>query len=178
MAKNPSREELLRNLGDSGLFSAEELRTALNAVPDPLEPDGDMLALRLVSAGKLTLYQAKAVRERRFNELVIGNYQVLDRLGAGGMGTVFKARHRRMKRVVAIKVLSKSADQSDKFVQRFQREVEAVARLNHPNIVLAHDADEAEVGHFLVMEFVDGKDLASIVEQLGPLPIPEAVDCI
>jgi serine/threonine protein kinase/DNA-binding NarL/FixJ family response regulator len=178
MAKQLSREEFLRNLSESGLITPEELRSALESLPDPLEPDGDTLALRLVAAGKLTMYQAKAVRERRYNELVIGNYQVLDRLGAGGMGTVYKARHRRMKRVVAIKVLTKSTDQSDKFVQRFQREVEAVARLSHPNIVLAHDADEAEVGHFLVMEFVDGKDLASIVEQRGPLPVQEAVDCI
>jgi serine/threonine protein kinase len=78
------------------------------------------------------------VRERHFEELVIGNYQVLDRLGAGGMGTVYKARHRRMKRVVAIKVLSRSIDQSGQFIQRFQREVEAVARLSHPNIIMAH----------------------------------------
>jgi serine/threonine protein kinase/DNA-binding response OmpR family regulator len=178
MAKKLPREEFLRNLGDSGLFSPEELGHVLEALPDPLEPDGDALAARLIAAGKLTLFQAKAVRERRFEELVIGNYQVLDRLGAGGMGTVYKARHRRMKRVVAIKVLSQSADQSDKFLQRFQREVEAVARLSHPNIVLAHDADEAEVGHFLVMEFVDGQDLASTVEKGGPLPIPQAVECI
>jgi serine/threonine protein kinase len=178
MAQKFSREEFLRNLGDSGLFTPDELKNALAALPNPLEPDGDSIAVRLVAAGKLTLFQAKAVRERRFSELVIGNYQVLDRLGAGGMGTVYKARHRRMKRVVAIKVLTKSADESDKFVQRFQREVEAVARLSHPNIVLAHDADEAEVGHFLVMEFVDGKDLASIVDQRGPLPVQEAIDCI
>jgi serine/threonine-protein kinase len=177
MAKKLSREEFLRNLDDSGLFSPEELRSALAALPNPQEADGDTLAARLIGAGKLTLFQAKAVRERRFEELTIGNYQVLDRLGQGGMGTVYKALHRRMKRVVAIKVLSKSADQSDKFVQRFQREVEAVARLSHPNIVLAHDADEASVGHFLVMEFVDGQDLASIVQQRGPLPISEAVEC-
>src|SRR6516165_2534040 len=125
MAKKLSREEFLRNLSDSGLFTPEELRSALESLPDPLEPDGDTLALRLVAAGKLTMFQAKAVRERRFNELVIGNYQVLDRLGAGGMGTVYKARHRRMKRVVAIKVLSQTGDQSDKFLARFQREIEA-----------------------------------------------------
>jgi serine/threonine protein kinase len=129
----------------------------------------------LIAAGKLTPFQAQAVRERRFDELVIGNYQVLDRLGAGGMGTVYRARHRRMKRVVAIKVLTRSVAQSEKFVQRFQREVEVVARLNHPNIVMAHDADEADVGPFLVMEFVNGRDLATEVQERGPLPVPEAV---
>src|SRR5208282_1368677 len=106
--------------------------------------------------GKLTPFQAVAVCERRFEELVIGNYQVLDRLGAGGMGTVFKARHRRMKRIVAIKVLSRGLAKDESFVQRFQREVETIARFTHPNIVMAYDADEAEAGHFLVMEFVDG----------------------
>jgi serine/threonine protein kinase/CheY-like chemotaxis protein len=178
MVKQLSREEFLRNLGDSGLFSPEEIDAGLHTRPGSDEGDGEAFARRLIAAGKLTPFQAAAVCERRFAELVIGNYQVLDRLGAGGMGTVYKARHRRMKRVVAIKVLSRSASQSETFVQRFQREVEAVARLSHPNIVVAHDADEAEVGHFLVMEFVNGRDLATEVEERGPLPVAEAVECI
>lgn len=148
----------------------ESLRPALR--------DGEAIAERLIAAGKLTPFQTEAVRQRRFEELVIGNYQVLDRLGAGAMGTVYKACHKRMKRVVAIKVLSRSVGQSEKLVRRFQREVEAVARLSHPNIVMAHDADEAEVGHFLVMEFVNGRDLASEVQERQALPIAEAVDCI
>src|SRR5262249_13661225 len=178
MAKTLSLEEFLQNLCDCGLFSQEEIGKTLDALPGPLAADGEALAKRLIAAGKLTPFQAEAVRERRFEELVIGNYQVLDRLGAGGMGTVYKARHRRMKRVVAIKVLLRSAAQSEHFVQRFQREVEAIARLSHPNIVMAHDADEAEAGPFLVMEFVDGRDLATEVLERGPLPIPEAVACI
>src|SRR5262245_45938517 len=93
------------------------------------------------------------------------------------MGTVFKARHKRMRRIVAIKVLSRDVAQDERFIKRFQREVEAVARLSHPNIVMAHDADEAEVGHFLVMEFVNGRDLASTVEKQGPLPVRIAVSC-
>jgi serine/threonine protein kinase/DNA-binding response OmpR family regulator len=176
MAKMLSLEEFLENLCACGLFSQEEISKTLDALPEPLAADGEALAKRLVAAGKLTPFQAEAVRERRFDELVIGNYQVLDRLGAGGMGTVFKARHRRMKRVVAIKVLSRSVAQNEKFIKRFQREVEAVARLSHPNIIMAHDADEAEVGHFLVMEFVNGRDLATEVQQRGPLPIAEAVE--
>jgi serine/threonine protein kinase len=177
VATKLSGDEFLRNLIDSTLFPREEIATVL----EPLRHsslDGEAIAERLVAAGKLTRYQADALREQRFEELVIGNYQVLDRLGAGAMGTVYKARHKRMKRVVAIKVLSREVCQSEKLVRRFQREVEVVARLNHPNIVMAHDADEAEVGHFLVMEFVDGRDLASEVQKRGPLPIREAVNCI
>jgi serine/threonine protein kinase len=177
VAKRLSGDEFLHNLIDSTLFPREEIAPIL----EPLRQsalDGEAIAERLVAAGKLTSYQADALRERRFEELVIGNYQVLDRLGAGAMGTVYKARHKRMKRVVAIKVLSRTVSQNEKLVRRFQREVEAVARLSHPNIVMAHDADEAEVGHFLVMEFVNGRDLASEVQQRGPLPILEAVNCI
>jgi serine/threonine protein kinase len=177
VAKRLSQEEFLRNLSDSTLFSQEEITALVEPLRQP-SLDGEAMAERLVSGGKLTRFQADAVRERRFEELLIGNYQVLDRLGAGAMGTVYKARHKRMKRVVAIKVLSRSVGQSEKLVRRFQREVEAVARLSHPNIVMAHDADEAEVGHFLVMEFINGRDLASEVQQRGPLPIAEAVGCI
>ena len=75
--------------------------------------------------------------------MVLRNYIVLEQLGEGGMGTVYKARHRRMKRIVAIKVLSRQMARDESFVQRFQREVEIVAELIHPNIVLAFDADEA-----------------------------------
>jgi CheY-like chemotaxis protein len=177
MTKTVSREEFVRNLSDSGLFSAEEIR-GMDALADPAPPDADEVARRLIASGSLTVFQAEAVRERNFEQLQIGNYQVLDRLGAGGMGTVYKARHRRMKRIVAIKVLSRNASRSEAFVQRFQREVEAVARLSHPNIVMAYDADEADVGPFLVMEFINGRDLDSEILKRGPLPVREAAVCI
>src|SRR6516225_8970543 len=154
MVTKLSPDEFLRNLTDSGLFSAEEIDRSLGALPGTGANDAEAIAERFIATGKLTPFQAAAVSERRFEELVIGNYQVLDRLGAGGMGTVFKARHRRMKRVVAVKVLSSEVSRDERFIKRFQREVEAVARLNHPNIVMAYDADEAAIGHFLAMEFV------------------------
>ena len=174
VAPNVSRAEFARNLAESGLFNAADL------LPDSGQPaaDGASVAQELVDAGKLTSYQADALLHRRFADLRMGNYEILGRLGAGGMGTVFKARHRRMKRVVALKVLSRQAAGSEKFVGRFQREVEAIARLSHPNIVMAFDADEGEAGPFLVMEFVNGRDLASEVETGGPLPAAAAVDRI
>jgi serine/threonine-protein kinase len=178
MVAKLTREEFLQNLRDTGLFSAIEMDTVLCALAGVRDADGEAVARQLVAAGKLTSFQAAAVRDRHFEQLVIGNYQVLDRLGVGGMGTVYKARHRRMKRVVAIKVLARGAKLTEEFVQRFQREVEAVARLSHPNIVTAYDADEAEVGHFLVMEFVNGRDLATEVQKHGPLPIRGAVECV
>jgi serine/threonine-protein kinase len=83
-----------------------------------------------------------------------------------------------MKRIVALKVLSKDVARTDTFIQRFQREVETIARLTHPNVVMAFDADEAPSGPFLVMEFVDGRDLASEVSKAGPLSSADAVDCL
>ena len=121
----------------------------------------------LTDKGLLTQFQLAALSEGRGASLRIGNYDILDRLGAGGMGTVFKARHRRMKRIVALKVLAANLSENPLFVKRFQREVETIASLGHPNVVMAYDADEAEVGHFLVMEFVNGRDLAACVERGG-----------
>src|SRR5439155_4089813 len=95
-------------------------------------------------------------------------------LGQGGMGAVYKARHKIMDRVVALKVINSSLLGSSQAVERFHREVKAAARLDHPNIVRAHDADQAGGTHFLVMEFVEGTDLAKYVEEKGPLPVAHA----
>ncbi|MCI0459906.1 MAG: protein kinase [Gemmataceae bacterium] len=173
-----SSEEFVQNLGASGIFAGDDLGKTIAALPAGAATDARSLATFLTSAGALTPFQAEAVLAGRIEELVLGNYEVLARLGAGAMGTVFKARHRRMKRIVAIKVLSRAIAQDPTFLQRFQREVETVARLNHPNIVMAFDADEADVGPFLVMEFVNGCDLASKVQKQGSLPLLDAVDCI
>ncbi len=174
MGEGLTRGELIDRLRESRLLAAEEIDRACAASG---AADGAGLAGALVAAGVLTAYQVQAVCNRAFAELRIGNYEILDRLGAGGMGTVFKARHRRMKRVVALKLLAQALGRDATFVQRFQREVETIARLTHPNVVMAYDADESEVGHFLVMEYVNGQDLVSLVQKRGPLPLAAAVDC-
>lgn len=155
----------------AGLVSAEELSQAAAS-----GGDSQALAEQLVSRGLLTRYQMTALLEGRGASLKLGNYDILDRIGAGGMGAVFKARHRRMKRVVAVKVLAANLSNNPLFVKRFQREVETIACLGHPNIVMAYDADEAEAGHFLVMEFVNGLDLAAVVSCEGPLSLSRAVN--
>lgn len=169
-----SCSEFVENLTESGLFDSADV------LPDSAQfaPNGVAAAQKLVEAGKLTDYQADAVLGKRFSELRIGNYEILDKLGAGGMGTVFKARHRRMKRIVALKVLAKELAESGTFAERFQREVETIAKLTHPNIVMAFDADEGETGPFLVMEFVNGADLKSEVDKNGPMCVADAVDRI
>jgi serine/threonine protein kinase len=105
----------------------------------------------------------------------LGNYQILDTLGEGGMGVVLKAQHIRMERMVALKVLRSRAVQSTTGVQRFQKEVRAAARLSHPNIVTAYDADEVGGVHFLVMEYVNGASLAELLAHRGRFEIVEAV---
>lgn len=105
-------------------------------------------------------------------------YEILQLLGRGGMGAVYKARHKKMDRLVAVKVIAASLLDNPRAVERFQREVRAAARLEHPHIVRAYDADEAGATHFLVMEFVEGTDLARYVAQQGPLPAPQACELI
>ena len=92
------------------------------------------------------------------------------------MGVVLKAEHRRMKRIVALKVISPAAVKTPDAVKRFHREVEAAAKLTHPNLVIAFDADEANGAHFLVMEYVNGPDVSSLVSHHRQLPVAEACE--
>ena len=140
--------------------------------------DAQELATRLVRAQQLTRFQAAQVLAGKARALVLGDYVILDRIGAGGMGQVYKARHRRMNRVVAIKVLPPAALKDAQAVKRFGREVEAAAKLLHPNIVTAFDAGQANGQHYLVMEYVAGPDLATVVSDRGPLAPKMAVDYI
>ncbi len=105
-------------------------------------------------------------------------YRVLKALGGGGMGTVYLAEHKMMKRLVALKVIRPDLTARPEVSDRFRREVEAAARLTHPNIVAAHDAEQAGDCLFLVMEFVEGTDLAAWLATHSPLPVPEACDSI
>jgi hypothetical protein len=105
-------------------------------------------------------------------------YRVLGLLGAGGMGEVFRAEHRLMERVVALKVMHQTLLNRPAAVAQFREEVKAATRLCHPNIVAAYDAEQAGDVHFLVMEFVAGTSLDRVVAQRGPLPVAEACDYI
>lgn len=101
-------------------------------------------------------------------------YRIVERLGEGGMGVVYKAEHRMMERLVALKVISLDFTAHPTAVERFRQEVRAAAKLSHANIVTAHDAEQAGDLHFLVMEYVDGVSLGRLVEKKGPLPPAQA----
>ena len=103
-------------------------------------------------------------------------YEILGLIGKGGMGDVYKATHRMMDRTVALKIIKRELVQKPEPVDRFHREVKAAAKLSHPNIVTAYDAEQAGDVHFLVMEYVDGTDLSQLVKDQGALPIHDACD--
>ena len=108
----------------------------------------------------------------------IGRYRVREKLGSGGMGTVYKAFHPQLEKVVAIKLLRDTLLANPNAIARFEREMKAVGKLDHPNIVRATDAGSANGSMYLVMEFVDGIDLVDLVERKGPLPIADACELI
>jgi serine/threonine protein kinase/Leucine-rich repeat (LRR) protein len=171
-------EEFSHNLTASGLMSADELKSFCETHPRDAVKDAAAFAELLIATNRLTPYQAETLRQGHTRGLVLGNYVILEKLGEGGMGMVFKARHRLMKRIAALKVLPPSLTQSEDAVTRFHREVEVAAKLAHPNIAAAHDADQADGIHFLVMEYVDGPNLSALVKELGPLAPPVAMNII
>jgi serine/threonine protein kinase len=133
--------------------------TARPEVPDTLSaPEGNAGGLTSPALGQL------------------GQYQLLEEIGHGGMGTVYKARHVLLKRTVAVKVLLPERVQDASAVARFHREMEVVGKLDHPNLVHATDAGEAAGQHFLVMEFLEGIDLRKLLKERGPLAVADACE--
>ncbi|VTR96872.1 protein kinase domain-containing protein [Tuwongella immobilis] len=136
----------------------------------------------LVEAKLLTTFQAYRLRYGSCEGLVLGNYRLIDRIGAGGMATVFRAEHRRLRQAVAIKVYVASADQDPRSLTRFYTEARAIARLQHPHILHAIDAGEVLVQqvpwHYFVTELIPGRNLETIVQDDGPLDPPQACSLI
>ncbi|HEV3143433.1 MAG TPA: HD domain-containing phosphohydrolase [Gemmataceae bacterium] len=139
-----------------------------------------LLALKLV-----TPYVAERILTQKQFGLVLGNYRILERLGVGGMGVVFKAEHVRLRRTVAIKVLASTFQPDSKLLGRFYAETRMVARIQHPNIVAAIDVGDAFPTdptaaplHYFVMEYVPGQDLETIVTNEGAMRIARAAGII
>jgi serine/threonine protein kinase len=173
-----SLEQLTRLITTSGLLSVAELASFLDAIPPQARPkDASALSRALVQARKLTKYQASMLGQGLTKGLVFDEYVVLDKIGQGGMGVVLKAEHRRMRRLVAIKMMPRVTLKNEESVRRFYHEVQAAARLSHPNIVTAYDAREMEGVHCLIMEYVEGQTLADILREHGPLPLHQAIKC-
>ena len=136
----------------------------------------ELLLGRLVHRHLLTPFQAEAVRKGMGGDLIMGHYRLLDVLGHGGMGTVYRAEHVQLRRQVALKVMARSIEGNTRLLHRFYAEARAVARLQHPNIVTCLDAGRVgsagpsgPARDYFVMEFIPGEDLYALVRDKGPL---------
>ncbi len=166
----------LQAIEDDGGSLAGEVRQLFAASTPEDEPECRLLEAR---AREIPIGPAERLPASQPGEAggqrIMGQYQLVEKIGQGGMGSVYRAVHRRLKRWVAIKVLP-PAERGDAGRARFEQEMEAIVRVEHPNIVRATDAGEADGVHYLVMELVDGVDLAALVRLCGPLPIADACE--
>jgi hypothetical protein len=163
------RDTFLDALRQSRLLSEQQL-SAVAGEFSGREPS-HAIATSLISRGWLTPFQVRRLAEGQGAGLVLGQYRLLEEAGQGGFGRVYKALHVVMGRTVAVKVISPQAAEEARARSWFKREVQAATQLYHPNIVMAYDANEAEGLLFLVMEWVEGSDLETLVKRQGPLPI-------
>lgn len=170
------RDTFLKNLRKSKLLTNQQFRLAIDKL-GTLQ-DAREIAKALASWKLLTKFQAKMILAGGTTGFFIGPYRILDQLGQGGMGRVYKAMHRTMNRVVALKVLAPQVVESERAQELFLREVQAAAQLSHPNIVMAFDANEQNGRHYLAMEFVDGPNLERYVMKHGSLPVGLACEVV
>lgn len=172
-------EQFGKSIIAAGLLTSDELRAWYTSLAADRKPrDVESFAARIVEDGKLTHYQSQILLQGKGASLSFGNYLLTTQLGVGATGYVFQAKHKGSGRLVAIKVLSKEFAADEKSLKRFQREIQAAGRLAHPNIVQSFDAGELNGQHYLVMEFVDGADLTTIVKDRGVFTPEAAINTI
>ncbi len=140
--------------------------------------DAQYCADHLVESGLLTRWQCKKLLEGRHRGFFLGKYKLLDHLGSGGMSSVYLAEHVLMQRLVAVKVLPQNRVSDSSYLARFHLEAQAAATLDHRNIVRAYDLDNEGRIHYLVMEYIEGRDLDALVSQDGPLDFHTAAHYI
>lgn len=143
-----------------------------------LPNDVQQLADFLIAQNIITNWQSKKLLDKKYKGFFLGKYKLLGHIGVGGMSTVYLAEHTLMKRLRAIKVLPRNRIDDSSYLERFYREAQATAALDHPNIVRAYDIDSAGETHYLVMEYVAGKDLMTIVKDDGPTGFIETAQYI
>jgi serine/threonine-protein kinase len=168
---------LVRRLGQSPLLDPAQRKELAEQIQSNFEQPKPLL-VELHRRGWLTLYQIQQLLQGKDGDLLLGPYLVMEKLGEGGNGQVFKARHQHMKRVVALKVVRPDLLSDPEVVQRFYREIEVVSHLSDPHIVHAYDAGPVGSALMLAMEYVDGIDLDHLVQRSGPLAVSQACEYI
>lgn len=176
MAPVTAAEQFLAALRKSGLVPGTQIdQISRQSWGDAQPTDPTPVARRFVKAGLLTAFQARCLAQGKWRDLIVANkYKVLDHLGVGGMGQVYLAEHLLMKRQVALKVMPTHLLKEATAVERFIREARALAALDHPNIVRAHDLERLGGLYMLAMEYVDGPNLNDLVADHGPRPVAQA----
>jgi eukaryotic-like serine/threonine-protein kinase len=171
-----SGPEFLEALEQSGVLPDAKSREVRDRyVRTTVLDNSSALAQQLIDDGTLTEFQARRLLKGT-KSLSFGRYALLDHIGKGARGRVFKARHRLMDRVVALKVFVPNAAFSETSLARFFREMKIVALLDHPNVVRAFDADVHEGCPYIVMEYLEGDDLEHLFVRRGPLPPNEVIE--
>ena len=174
--KTGTSSEFLQAIRSSAILSEKQFeKVEANVAEGNYPPEPAELASRLVKDGVLTDFQARQILKGKSQGLVFGRYVILDFLGKGAMGRVYKAWHRMMGRVVALKILDPRCVANTRSLARFQREMQLVGRLDHPNVVRAFDADRVGDYHFIAMEYVAGQTLEDLLKERGALPPADVV---
>jgi len=177
-----SVESFLDFVERSELVEPETLRATLDEFKQShggeMPADADLLANFMIDRKLLTTWHVEKLMEKKYRGFSLGKYRMLRLIGSGGMSTVYLAEHKLMHRQRAIKVLPKRRVNDSSYLARFHLEAQATSQLDHPNIVRCYDVDNEGDTHYIVMEFIEGKDLNTIVKQEGPLPLELACNYI
>lgn len=172
-------EQFITRLSSSKLMGAAEIQQFLESQGETGQTsDVHDLARRLVQQEILTMFQANALITGKTQKLVLGGYILVDRIGCGAMGEVFRAYHRETQQRAALKVLPSKAMTSQETVQRFHREMTIAAKLTHANIVACLGSGEDEGTHYIALEYVDGADLSKVIKAQSTLAVAKAADII
>src|SRR5260370_8890038 len=173
-------DQVLDVVKKSGVLDESRLETrAGQLLKSPAPPhDPPSLAGILVREGFLTRWQADQFLQGKCRGFQIGKYNILDRLGSGGMSCVYLCKDQTLPLRVAVKVLPKSMADDETMLKRFYREARATATLDHPHVIHAYAIDQTDQFHYMVMEYVNGKSLEEIVQKDGPLSVPKAAKYI
>lgn len=182
MSLKLTAESFLTGVKQSGLADPDAIDTLIKALRGEGVDIGNSaeLASGMIAKGVITPWQSEKLLQGKFKGFILGRYKLLNLLGKGEMSSIYLAEHTRMKRRCAIKVLPANKVRDTSYLGRFHREAQAVAALDHPNIVRAYDVDTENEGgveiHFLVMEYVEGKDIEKLLEARQTFSIIEAAD--
>ncbi|HZZ71464.1 MAG TPA: serine/threonine-protein kinase [Pirellulales bacterium] len=175
-------EKLLELVRSCGLVDKDRLSEVLASWTSPADQedlaDPERLANRLIEAGLLTRWHCDKLLDGKHKGFFLGKYKLLTHLGTGGMSSVYLAENTLINRRVAVKVLPSSRIEDSSYLARFYREAQAAAAVDHRNIVRAYDIDNDGKNHYIVMEYVEGRDLQATVKENGPLDYESAAEYI